>query len=85
KKKKDRIEQPYRHLLCSAYGSIMEFTFTFHRIENIGSIRPRSANDPITTLPFGGVKKYYDGSVALYIYFVCDSAIPKFLFELRKK
>lgn len=36
---------------------------------------------------FGGIKKYYDGSVALYIYFVCDSAIPKFLFDpkLRKK
>lgn len=36
--------------------------------KKIGSIRPRSVNDQITTLPFVGVQKYYDGSVALYIY-----------------
>jgi len=28
KKKKNRIEQPYRHLLCIAYGSAMEFPFS---------------------------------------------------------
>lgn len=27
-------------------------------------------NDQITTLLFVGVKKYYDGSVALYIYYL---------------
>ena len=37
--------------------------------EKIGSIRPRSVNDQLTTLPFGGIQKYYDGSVALYVYF----------------
>jgi len=83
KKKKDRIEQPYGHLLCIAYGSIIKLTFTQRKIK-IGSIRPRSVNDQITTLPFVGVQKYYDGSVAFYIYyiiwFVCDSAIPKLLF-----
>jgi hypothetical protein len=26
---KDRIEQPYRHPLCIAYGSAMEFLFPF--------------------------------------------------------
>lgn len=31
-----------------------------------------------------GVKKYYDGSVAFYIYLVCDLAIPKFLFDMIK-
>ena len=46
----------------------------------IESIRLRLVNDPITTLLFGLVQKYYDGSVALYIYFVCYLAIPKFLF-----
>jgi len=61
----------------------MEFVFLpfIEERENVGSIVPRSVNDPITTLLFfGGVQKYYDGPVALYIYFVCDSAIPKFLF-----
>lgn len=68
---KDRIAQPYRHLLCIAYGSAMEFLFPFHRRKRqIESIRPRSLNDPFTILPFVGVKKYYDGSVALYIYLV---------------
>jgi hypothetical protein len=47
----------------------MEFTFPF-RLEKreIGSTRPKSLSDPFTTLLFGGVKKYYDGSVAFYIY-----------------
>lgn len=80
-RKKDRIEQPYRHFLRIAYGSRMEFSPSIEERENIGSIRPRSLNDPFTTLPFGRVKKYYDGSVALYIYLVCDLAIPKFLFD----
>jgi len=60
--------------------------------KKIGSVKPRSVNDQITTLPFVGVQKYYDGSVALYIFiiniiwFVCVSAIPKLLFvKLRKK
>lgn len=64
----------------------MEFVFLpfIEERENVGSIIPRSVNDPITTLLFfGGVQKYYDGPVALYIYFVCDSAIPKFLFFFK--
>lgn len=50
-------------------------------LQKIGSIRPRSVNDQLTTLPFGGIQKYYDGSVALYIYiyllyfFVCDLSV----------
>lgn len=43
--------------------------------EKIGSIRPRSVNDQLTTLPFGGIQKYYDGSVALYIDYIFLSAI----------
>ena len=53
----------------------------------MGGWSDRSLNNPITTLLFffGKVQKYYDGSVALYIYFVCDSAIPKFLFFSKKR
>jgi len=66
----------------------MDFTFLpfIEERENTGSLIPRSVNDPITTLLFfGGVKKYYDGPVAFYIYFGCYSAIPKFLsfFDFR--
>jgi hypothetical protein len=56
----------------------------------MGSIRPRSLNDQITALTFGGVQKYYDGSVALYIsYLVCllfsnPKVSSKFLFDLIK-
>ena len=77
---KDRIEQPYRHLLCIRLCNGIFFLFFHRRKRQVESIRPRSLNDPFTILPFGVIKKYYDGSVALYIYFVCYLAIPKFLF-----
>lgn len=38
--------------------------------EKIESIRLRWVNNQIAILPFGGVQKYYDGSVALYVYFL---------------
>lgn len=68
------------HGLHIAYGSLIELTFTFHqrkKSENIESLRPRLVNDLITALPFflGVKKKYYDGSVALYLYYL-------FLFHL---
>jgi len=36
KAKKDRIDQlqPYGHLLCIAYGSIIKLIFTFHQRKN---------------------------------------------------
>lgn len=58
-------------------------------LEKIGSIRPRSVNDQLTTLPFGGIQKYYDGSVALYIYYNFLSVIclsfsnPKVAFLIK--
>jgi hypothetical protein len=57
KKKTNRIEQPYRHLLCIAYGSAMAFLPPFSSIsilskKKMESIRSRSLNDPFTTLPF---------------------------------
>jgi len=68
----------------------LKLTLTFHsRKIKIESLSPRWVNDQIATLPFGGVKKYYDGSVAFYFkmdsFFVFDSAIPKFLFDPTKK
>lgn len=81
------MEQPYRHLLRIAYGSTMELIFTFHQRNRkyTGSIRRRSVNDPITTLPFslGVFLKYYDGSVALLFRLVSYSAIQKFLFFFK--
>jgi len=78
-----KLEQLYVHLLLIAYGSTVELTFLFHR-RKIESSRSRSLNHPITTLLFVS-SKYYDGSVALYINFVCNSAIPKFLFDPKKE
>ena len=58
-------------------------------LQKIGSIRPRSVNDQLTTLPFGGIQKYYDGSVALYIYYIFLSVIclsfsnPKVAFLIK--
>jgi hypothetical protein len=84
KNKKKKIELNNRTGIFCALHTALEWNLLFPFIEereNIGSIRPKSLNDPFTTLPFGRVKKYYDGSVALYIYLLCDSAIPKFLFD----
>lgn len=81
---KKKIELNNRTGIFCALHTALEWNLLFSSVEereNIGSIRPRSLNDPFTTLPFGRVKKYYGGSVALYIYLVCDSAIPKFLFD----
>lgn len=58
----------------------MELTFPFHRRKR--EIESIALNDLFT--PFGGVKKDYDGSVALYIDLICDSAIPKCLSDPGK-
>ena len=62
------------------------FSMKEKREESI-RLRPKSIKNPITTLLFFyfSDKKYYDGPVALYIYFICDSAIPKFLFLKKKR
>lgn len=79
---KDRIEQPYVHF-CALHTAPQWNLLLFSVEERKKSNRsdPDLVNDPITTLLFGGVQKYYDGSVAIYSYFVCNSAIPKFPFD----
>jgi len=87
KKKENRInwttvQASFVHCIRLRNGISFILLFSsplFYRRKERESIWSRSLNDPFTTLPFVGVKKYYDGSVALYIYLVCDLAIPKFL------
>ena len=83
-KKKKKIELNNRTGIFCELHTALQWNLLLLPSKNVGSIRSRSVNDPITTLPFGGVKKYYDGSVTLYIYFLYDSAIPKFLFDAMK-
>ena len=90
-RKKNRIVQPYRHLLCIRLYNGIYFFFFFSSIllkKEIESIRSGSLNDPFTTLPFVGVKKIL-WWFCCFIYLFClwfnNPKVPFWYDQIRKK